>query len=151
MNFIEYVKQLWKNGPSGGTPWSAARLNHMEDGIKANNDMISELNSNINNYGGVIKNGSIDFESQYFEQGKAIYFHVIATATPSDIVGFPIGVYGYGVLITFKSNMNWESCQIYIPHCSTDLDDRRSLYIRTLGDINSTWRKLSTTIINSYN
>ena len=47
MNFIEYVKQLWKNGPSGGTPWSAARLNHMEDGIKANNDMISELNSNI--------------------------------------------------------------------------------------------------------
>lgn len=29
MNFIEYVKQLWKNGPSGGTPWSAARLNHM--------------------------------------------------------------------------------------------------------------------------
>ena len=47
MNFIEYVKQLWKNGPSGGTPWSAARLNHMEEGIKANNDMISELNSNL--------------------------------------------------------------------------------------------------------
>ena len=47
MNFIEYVKQIWKNGPSGGTPWSATRLNHMEDGIKANNDMISELNSNI--------------------------------------------------------------------------------------------------------
>ena len=46
MNFIEYVKQLWKNGPSGGTPWSASRLNHMEEGIKANNDMISELNSN---------------------------------------------------------------------------------------------------------
>ena len=48
MNFIEYVKQLWKNGPSGGTPWSATRLNHMEDGIKANNDMISELNSSTN-------------------------------------------------------------------------------------------------------
>lgn len=47
MNFIEYVKQLWKNGPGGGTPWSAARLNHMEDGIKNNNSMISELNNNI--------------------------------------------------------------------------------------------------------
>lgn len=46
MNFIEYVKQLWKNGPGGGTPWSAARLNHMEDGIKNNNSMISELNNN---------------------------------------------------------------------------------------------------------
>lgn len=47
MNFIEYVKQIWKNGPSGGTPWSAARLNHMEDGIANNNSMISELNNNI--------------------------------------------------------------------------------------------------------
>ncbi len=47
MNFIEYVKQVWKNGPSGSTPWSAARLNHIEDGIKSNNDMISELNSNM--------------------------------------------------------------------------------------------------------
>ena len=47
MNFIEYVKQLWKNGPGGGTPWSASRLNHMEDGIKNNNSMISELNNNI--------------------------------------------------------------------------------------------------------
>lgn len=47
MNFIEYVKQIWKNGPGGGTPWSAARLNHMEDGIKNNNSMISELNNNI--------------------------------------------------------------------------------------------------------
>lgn len=48
MNFIEYVKQIWKNGPSGSTPWSAARLNHIEDGIKNNNSMISELNNNIN-------------------------------------------------------------------------------------------------------
>lgn len=47
MNFIEYVKQIWKNGPSGSTPWSAARLNHIEDGIKNNNSMISELNSNL--------------------------------------------------------------------------------------------------------
>ena len=50
MNFIEYVKQIWKNGPGGGTPWSAARLNHMEDGIKNNNSMISELNNNITFY-----------------------------------------------------------------------------------------------------
>lgn len=49
MNFIEYVKQIWKNGPGGGTPWSAARLNHMEDGIKNNNSMISELNNNLTN------------------------------------------------------------------------------------------------------
>lgn len=46
MNFIQYIKQAWKAGTSGGTPISPDRLNHMEDGIKSNNDMISELNSN---------------------------------------------------------------------------------------------------------
>lgn len=46
MNFIQYIKQVWKAGTSGGTPLSPDRLNHMEDGIKNNNDMISELNSN---------------------------------------------------------------------------------------------------------
>lgn len=46
MNFIQYIKQAWKAGASGGTPLSPDRLNHMEDGIKNNNSMISELNSN---------------------------------------------------------------------------------------------------------
>lgn len=46
MNFIQYIKQAWKAGTSGGTPLSPDRLNHMEDGIKNNNDIISELNSN---------------------------------------------------------------------------------------------------------
>lgn len=48
MNFIQYIKQAWKAGTSGGTPLSPDRLNHIEDGIKNNNDMISELNNNIN-------------------------------------------------------------------------------------------------------
>ena len=47
MNFIQYIKQAWKAGTSGGTPLSPDRLNHIEDGIKNNNDMISELNNNI--------------------------------------------------------------------------------------------------------
>lgn len=46
MNFIQYVKQVWKAKPIGGTPLSPDRLNHMENGIKNNNDMISELNNN---------------------------------------------------------------------------------------------------------
>lgn len=50
MNFIQYIKQVWKAGTSGGTPLSPDRLNHMEDGIKNNNSMISELsNNNITN------------------------------------------------------------------------------------------------------
>lgn len=30
---MAYVKQSWKDGKDGGTPISAARLNHIEDGI----------------------------------------------------------------------------------------------------------------------
>lgn len=30
---MAYVKQTWVDGSTGGTPLSAARLNHMEDGI----------------------------------------------------------------------------------------------------------------------
>ena len=32
---IEYQEQTWVDGESGGTPISASRLGHMEDGIKA--------------------------------------------------------------------------------------------------------------------
>src|SRR5690606_41003666 len=30
---VAYSKQTWTNGPDGGTPLSAARLNHIEDEI----------------------------------------------------------------------------------------------------------------------
>lgn len=49
MNFIQYIKQVWKARPIGGTPFSPDRLNHIEDGIKNNNDMISELNNDLDN------------------------------------------------------------------------------------------------------
>lgn len=73
MNFIQYVKQVWKAGTSGGTPLSPDRLNHMEDDIKNNNSMISELNNNItdviavNNadFGEAIKNSRL-FEKKYW-------------------------------------------------------------------------------------
>lgn len=32
---MAYVKQIWQNGPGGGTPINADRLNHMEDGIES--------------------------------------------------------------------------------------------------------------------
>lgn len=41
--FVAYVKQLWKNKPDTSTPLSAARLTHMEDGIKGNSDAIEKL------------------------------------------------------------------------------------------------------------
>lgn len=42
---MTYTKQTWVNGSGGGTPISAARLNHIEDGLDgaANNAMLQQL------------------------------------------------------------------------------------------------------------
>lgn len=66
MNFIQYIKQAWKAGTSGGTPLSPDRLNHMEDGIKNNNSMISELNNNniTNNICTNLLNPTLETSSQ---------------------------------------------------------------------------------------
>ena len=41
--FIAYAIQTWKNKPDTSTPLSAARLAHIEAGIKANSDAITKL------------------------------------------------------------------------------------------------------------
>ncbi|WP_455438013.1 hypothetical protein [Hungatella hathewayi] len=41
--FIAYVIQTWKNKPDTSTPLSAARLAHIEAGIKANSDAIAKI------------------------------------------------------------------------------------------------------------
>ena len=42
-NFIAYAKQAWKNKPDTSTPLSAARLTHLEDGVKGNSDAIEKI------------------------------------------------------------------------------------------------------------
>ena len=154
MNFIEYVKQLWKNGPGGGTPWSAARLNHMEDGIKNNNSMISELNNNIietlDNHS-ISSVNNINMDSELFSSHKPLYIHAVSTQNPSSITGMPQGAYGYGVLITLlsKYESTWGTCQIYIPHSG---EVSRDIYVRTLGDTykrKTSWRRIEATQIEA--
>ena len=41
---MSYVKQTWQNLPSTATPITAERLNHIEDGVKANSDAVDALN-----------------------------------------------------------------------------------------------------------
>ena len=92
MNFIEYVKQLWKNGPGGGTPWSAARLNHMEDGIKNHNRMISELNNN-KGINVMSETNTADIEDIFPKYLGRVVYHVL-----SNIDSNP---FRYGFLTTY--------------------------------------------------
>lgn len=41
--FVAYVKQAWKNKPDTSSPLSAARLTHVEEGVKANSDAIAKI------------------------------------------------------------------------------------------------------------
>ena len=154
MSFVEYVKQVWKAGRSGGTPWSPDRLNHMEDGIKSCSDGISELNSNIietlDNHS-ISSVNNINMDSELFSSHKPLYIHAVSTQNPSSITGMPQGAYGYGVLITLlsKYESTWGTCQIYIPHSG---EVSRDIYVRTLGDTykrKPSWRRIEATQIEA--
>lgn len=46
-NFTAYIKQVWANRPTLTSPLSAARLNHMEAGIKANSDAVEAISNAV--------------------------------------------------------------------------------------------------------
>lgn len=46
--FVQYVKQAWKNKPNVSSPLNADRLNHMEDGIENNSNKIKEIVPAVN-------------------------------------------------------------------------------------------------------
>ena len=46
--FVEYVKQVWKNKPNVSSPLNADRLNHMESGIENNSKKIKETVTEVN-------------------------------------------------------------------------------------------------------
>lgn len=126
MNFIEYVKQIWKNGPSGSTPWSAARLNHIEDGIKNNNDMIRELSGNITT---TRENVIITYASALALVNimpnklintvaiRAGNWTTIATLPenyrPSKVIKFPVAVYNSEAFVAYGQLTPAGALQIY--------------------------------------
>lgn len=46
--FVEYVKQVWKDKPNTSSPLNATRLNHMESGIENNSKKIKETVTAVN-------------------------------------------------------------------------------------------------------
>lgn len=58
--FVEYVKQVWKNKPNVSSPLNADRLNHMEAGIENNSKKIKETVTAVNEL-------TENMESYYFK------------------------------------------------------------------------------------
>lgn len=119
MNFIQYIKQAWKAGTSGGTPLSPDRLNHIEDGIKNNNNMISELNNNITTIvpstyddGSVFQKDflNVSLSDKYYTLNLAHYFK-ISSGTSSQYKNLPSSawtntdVYGLRKVFFFEKSI----------------------------------------------
>jgi hypothetical protein len=56
---MAYVLQTWRDYPSGGTPISAAALNHMERGIADAHDLISGGGGSGSGDGGTDGDGGV--------------------------------------------------------------------------------------------
>jgi hypothetical protein len=71
---LPYVKQTWVDGPSGGTPLSAARMNYVETGIQtAQSTAESAAGSVVGAAGTVpVSNGTIDVYTQLQSQNVGI-------------------------------------------------------------------------------
>lgn len=94
--FVEYVKQVWKNKPNVSSPLNADRLNHMEAGIENNSKKIKETVTAVNEltekteWTKVSFKGAAESFDEAISSGK--YAHV------------PNTVKEIRVIITFKRN-----------------------------------------------
>ena len=126
MNFIQYVKQTWKARPIGGTPFTPDRFNHIEDGIKSNNDMIRELSSNnTTTYGNVIITYAPALALVNIMPDKLINtvairagnWTTIATLPknyrPSKVIKFPVAVYNPEAFVAYGQLTPAGALQIY--------------------------------------
>lgn len=166
MNFIQYIKQAWKAGTSGGTPISPDRLNHMEDGIKNNNSMISELNSNISttafirNISGKDGDNALAIIKQAAEKGtfskSGIYSGWISRGPWSAYIGMSVGnymgfiVYGYSEKLPtyiLNINNNWTYENLATTTKSTITYGNTTItYVPSIGMVNIKPNKLTNSV-----
>lgn len=89
--FVEYVKQVWKNKPNVSSPLNADRLNHMEAGIENNSKKIKETVLEVNeltekmyisyNTIGVIANESSDVSEKKITISRDGFLQAICKTT----------------------------------------------------------------------
>lgn len=87
--FVAYIKQLWANKPSTSSPLSAERLNHMEEGIKANSDGITKIVTSVtdqvvNDSNKIASAASLYSVKQVVDKTNSDF-----TATKNDIAAIP--------------------------------------------------------------
>lgn len=104
--FIEYVRQIWKNKPNSSSPLNADHLNHMEDGIENNSKKIKELVPAVNELTEKRKLICKEFSSGDISITPAMTYKLAYTVPDGyEYLAF-LGAYSYNVptSITYQNN-----------------------------------------------
>ncbi|RHE52300.1 pyocin knob domain-containing protein [Collinsella sp. AM28-11LB] len=130
---FSYAKTLWQDGVTAIT---AARLNHIEQGISDAADSIKTLGDSVSRapltFGGYIGTADVDWDNIKTQVAIVNYGNTI----PSDVHA-PDGAYGYGFLFSAIVN-NGIGYQIYVP------SNGETFYVRfTWGSSWIKWKKFS--------
>ena len=91
--FVEYVKQVWKNKPNVSSPLNADRLNHMEAGIENNSKKIKETVTAVNELTEIIT-GVANYSSDETKcgtwKGKPLYRRILELTDATDRKGYDL-------------------------------------------------------------
>lgn len=105
---MAYTKQVWRDSETGGTPITAARLNHMEDGIEENSqnwDSISHYSTTETSTG------------KTWIDGKPIYRKVIVTSgfTGNATSNIAHGISSIGDVVDFRFYLKNPTGELILP------------------------------------
>ena len=113
-NLVTYAKQKWEDAKTAIT---AARLNHMEDGINDCATQINALGDSVSRTSGVC------YSSNLNDIVKPGVYHVDASVT----LGKPSGAYGWGFLLVFASAPG-RVLQVYVEEGAHESTYRRNFW-----------------------
>lgn len=104
--FVEYVKQIWKNKPNVSSPLNADRLNHMEAGIENNSKKIKETVTAVNELTEKMVFVDIDMSSATVDTDVSVNYPTGFTRSNSIAIGISCYNKKFGVWYGYLNNAN---------------------------------------------
>lgn len=128
-NLVTFVKKLWKDATSGGTPITAAELNRMEGGINDCATQINKLGDSVSQQLPVFSNVTEKKISLNDLTKTGLYVSFAPDNAPSGYSGVWVTV----INIIFAGNINYRSQLIW------SNSDQLGVYRRICA--NGSWRE----------
>lgn len=112
---MPYTPQTWADGPEGGTPLSATRLNHMESGIEDADTRITGVESRSAQVEAIIKSGAAAVATNVLPPGLRTPQAMLVTEAHVRLGTAPAGS---GLTVGFNRN-GTQFATVTVPAAST--------------------------------